>query len=281
LKFKVLIDHLWRNQALCGEAEFDLNSLWSRAQPTPQKVMVPLYKKGDQTGVLQINLALQGGENSSSTFGRGPPDTGACGAGGATPAQKAGYPATPGPAGQVGAAPQGRPVGPQAGGATPTAARATPGFDRGQQHDRYPKPDPRAMPEPCPQAAPYAAGGGDRYPPYGAYADPRRGADQPRRAEANGAPPRPAQPPPARPQAQAAPPPTTPTAGRPAQGGPPPAMPAAGRAPPPPATPAGRGLVLGPATPAAARNPPPKAPGPTNPGKPESGNWWNSFIDRG
>eukprot|EP00929_Paragymnodinium_shiwhaense_P057919 TRINITY_DN2900_c0_g1_i1.p1 TRINITY_DN2900_c0_g1~~TRINITY_DN2900_c0_g1_i1.p1 ORF type:complete len:529 (-),score=136.29 TRINITY_DN2900_c0_g1_i1:114-1700(-) len=63
LKFKVFVDHLWRNAVLCGEAEFDLDNLWSRQLPGVQKVPVALYKKNEQTGVL--TLALEFIEGSS------------------------------------------------------------------------------------------------------------------------------------------------------------------------------------------------------------------------
>lgn len=64
LKFKVHIDHVWRNPVLCGEAEFGLDNLWRRAgnagNGRPQEVPVPLFKKGEQTGLLNISIALQG-----------------------------------------------------------------------------------------------------------------------------------------------------------------------------------------------------------------------------
>eukprot|EP00434_Breviolum_minutum_P039853 symbB.v1.2.035396.t1/scaffold4755.1/size35387/2 len=41
-------------------AEFGLDNLWRRANSRPQEVPVPLFKKGEQTGLLNITIALQG-----------------------------------------------------------------------------------------------------------------------------------------------------------------------------------------------------------------------------
>lgn len=60
LVFQLHIQHNWRNPVLCGEAEFGLDNLWSRAAAGAQKVPVPLFKKGEQTGILNIQIALQG-----------------------------------------------------------------------------------------------------------------------------------------------------------------------------------------------------------------------------
>jgi len=60
LMFQLHIHHTWRNPVLCGEAEFGLDNLWSRAGSGPQRVPVPLFKKGEQTGILNIQIALQG-----------------------------------------------------------------------------------------------------------------------------------------------------------------------------------------------------------------------------
>lgn len=59
LIFRVHVDHLWRNPVLCGEAEFGLDNLWGRASAGTQKVPVPIFKKGEQTGMLTITISLQ------------------------------------------------------------------------------------------------------------------------------------------------------------------------------------------------------------------------------
>lgn len=61
LKFKVFVDHLFRNPVLCGEAEFDLDTLWTRAAGAGAglKVPVTLFKRNEQTGVLYIGLVMQ------------------------------------------------------------------------------------------------------------------------------------------------------------------------------------------------------------------------------
>eukprot|EP00927_Polykrikos_kofoidii_P074937 TRINITY_DN7099_c0_g1_i1.p1 TRINITY_DN7099_c0_g1~~TRINITY_DN7099_c0_g1_i1.p1 ORF type:complete len:349 (+),score=45.29 TRINITY_DN7099_c0_g1_i1:95-1141(+) len=58
LKFRVFVDHLWRSATLCGEAEFGLDDLWARARGGSGKVPVALYKKGEQSGVLHISLEM-------------------------------------------------------------------------------------------------------------------------------------------------------------------------------------------------------------------------------
>mmetsp|Transcript_102172 Transcript_102172/g.284538 ORF Transcript_102172/g.284538 Transcript_102172/m.284538 type:complete len:337 (-) Transcript_102172:121-1131(-) len=66
LKFRVHIDHQIRSPVLCGEAEFSLDNLWSRAAAGPQKVPVPLFKRGEQTGMLNITIGLQSFQTSFS-----------------------------------------------------------------------------------------------------------------------------------------------------------------------------------------------------------------------
>lgn len=55
---------MWRSPTLCGEAEYDLDMLWARATSRKQKLPIPLYKKGDQTGTMIVTMRLQ--DNSSS-----------------------------------------------------------------------------------------------------------------------------------------------------------------------------------------------------------------------
>jgi len=58
LKFRVHIDHIWRNPVLCGEAEFAVDNLWTKATAGPQRVVVPLFKRGsERTGILRISVA--------------------------------------------------------------------------------------------------------------------------------------------------------------------------------------------------------------------------------
>eukprot|EP00928_Gymnodinium_smaydae_P037704 TRINITY_DN26132_c0_g1_i1.p1 TRINITY_DN26132_c0_g1~~TRINITY_DN26132_c0_g1_i1.p1 ORF type:complete len:345 (-),score=77.97 TRINITY_DN26132_c0_g1_i1:42-1076(-) len=71
LKFRIFVDHLWRSATLCGEAEVDLDNLWSRGMAGSAKVPVPLFKKSEQTGVLCILL-------EATTTGEGAPSLGAC-----------------------------------------------------------------------------------------------------------------------------------------------------------------------------------------------------------
>merc|ERR1719410_2075992 len=62
LKFRVYIDHIWRNPVLCGEAEFAVDNLWTKAKSGPQRVVVPLFKRGsERTGILRISVAMQRG----------------------------------------------------------------------------------------------------------------------------------------------------------------------------------------------------------------------------
>eukprot|EP00927_Polykrikos_kofoidii_P074938 TRINITY_DN7099_c0_g2_i1.p1 TRINITY_DN7099_c0_g2~~TRINITY_DN7099_c0_g2_i1.p1 ORF type:complete len:349 (+),score=50.85 TRINITY_DN7099_c0_g2_i1:95-1141(+) len=58
LKFRVFVDHLFRTATLCGEAEFGLDDLWARARGGSGTVPVALYKKGEQSGVLHISLEM-------------------------------------------------------------------------------------------------------------------------------------------------------------------------------------------------------------------------------
>lgn len=62
LKFKVFRDHLLKSPVLCGEAEFDLDTMWARSASAGAAMTVPvtLFKRGEQTGVLYIGLALRG-----------------------------------------------------------------------------------------------------------------------------------------------------------------------------------------------------------------------------
>lgn len=60
MKLKVCVDHLIRSHVFCGEVEFELDSLWNRAMAGPQDLQESLIKRGEQTGVLLINIALQG-----------------------------------------------------------------------------------------------------------------------------------------------------------------------------------------------------------------------------
>eukprot|EP00930_Biecheleria_cincta_P093242 TRINITY_DN8346_c0_g1_i3.p1 TRINITY_DN8346_c0_g1~~TRINITY_DN8346_c0_g1_i3.p1 ORF type:complete len:400 (+),score=120.09 TRINITY_DN8346_c0_g1_i3:30-1229(+) len=69
LKFKVHVDHVWRSPVLCGEAEYTLDMLWQKAGQRPQEVPVPLFKKGEQTGMLSIRIALQGAPQASPCSG--------------------------------------------------------------------------------------------------------------------------------------------------------------------------------------------------------------------
>jgi hypothetical protein len=57
LKFRVQVDHIVRTPTLCGEAEFSVDLLRSKAELGGQSVSVPLFKRGEQTGVLQIRIA--------------------------------------------------------------------------------------------------------------------------------------------------------------------------------------------------------------------------------
>jgi len=62
IKFRVHIDHIWRNPVLCGEAEFAVDNLWTKAKSGPQRVVVPLFKRGsERTGILKISVAMQRG----------------------------------------------------------------------------------------------------------------------------------------------------------------------------------------------------------------------------
>mmetsp|Transcript_24713 Transcript_24713/g.71087 ORF Transcript_24713/g.71087 Transcript_24713/m.71087 type:complete len:377 (+) Transcript_24713:72-1202(+) len=66
LKFRVNIDHLWRSPVLCGEAEFSLDNLWRKASGGAQRVPVPLFKRGEQTGMLNITITLDAAGKSFS-----------------------------------------------------------------------------------------------------------------------------------------------------------------------------------------------------------------------
>mmetsp|Transcript_53328 Transcript_53328/g.103118 ORF Transcript_53328/g.103118 Transcript_53328/m.103118 type:complete len:398 (+) Transcript_53328:89-1282(+) len=69
LKFRVHIDHIWRNPVLCGEAEFAVDNLWTKAKSGPQRVVVPLFKRGsERTGILRISVAMQVGGASLGRY---------------------------------------------------------------------------------------------------------------------------------------------------------------------------------------------------------------------
>eukprot|EP00403_Amphidinium_massartii_P000538 CAMPEP_0178373506 /NCGR_PEP_ID=MMETSP0689_2-20121128/1897_1 /TAXON_ID=160604 /ORGANISM="Amphidinium massartii, Strain CS-259" /LENGTH=362 /DNA_ID=CAMNT_0019993449 /DNA_START=75 /DNA_END=1164 /DNA_ORIENTATION=+ len=289
LKFKVFIDHMWRNQVLCGEAEFDLNSLWSRATPVSQRVMVPLYKKGDQTGALHINLALQDSTSQSTPSAAAAPPPTAARCQGETPSSKAGYPGSAASPGHSGPGSSGGHSSQAARGGyaatTPTAARrgdVPPGSGMGPDA-RYGRPDARGVPE----ARSYAGPGADKAQPYPMYPGAEiRGPPPPTPAHSAGQP---------HPNHQQAPAHAgrgdASAAGRPAPAGQQRAHP--GQAPPTPQ--AARVTTASPchasssaksasqgaessalwAQKAAAGEPAPAQAAPV------AGQWWNSFIDRG
>lgn len=57
LRFQVKVDHTLRNQVVCGEAEVNLEEIWREAS-TPTIINLALYKKGEKTGVLSVGLQL-------------------------------------------------------------------------------------------------------------------------------------------------------------------------------------------------------------------------------
>eukprot|EP00747_Dinoflagellata_sp_TGD_P117842 gnl/TRDRNA2_/TRDRNA2_172689_c1_seq4.p1 gnl/TRDRNA2_/TRDRNA2_172689_c1~~gnl/TRDRNA2_/TRDRNA2_172689_c1_seq4.p1 ORF type:complete len:282 (+),score=44.45 gnl/TRDRNA2_/TRDRNA2_172689_c1_seq4:46-846(+) len=66
LRIKLYIDHMIRNQTLCGETEFPTDQLWSKAAEGPSKVSLELFKRGEQTGTLRIGLSIMGGMGNSA-----------------------------------------------------------------------------------------------------------------------------------------------------------------------------------------------------------------------
>ncbi|CAK0851260.1 unnamed protein product [Prorocentrum cordatum] len=58
LKLRVQVDHVVRQPVLCGEAEFGLEALRGRAAlGAAGRVAVPLFKRGERTGVLHIGVS--------------------------------------------------------------------------------------------------------------------------------------------------------------------------------------------------------------------------------
>lgn len=58
IKFQVQVEHVVRCPVLCGEAEFSLEGLQSRARAGRQRFSAPLFKRGEQTGALQMTFAF-------------------------------------------------------------------------------------------------------------------------------------------------------------------------------------------------------------------------------